>query len=109
MVLEEIEKSRFAQINGKKYYISDGIVSLHFFYPYLHEIVQFKRDEKQKFETFSQEEKHKLIQMKKFSLEKDTRISLYRSILQQKPTFYHLGSLNFSQTTRTYILNGFWQ
>ena len=68
-------------------------------------------------EPFLQEEKYKLIQMENFVLEKNTGISLYRIILQQKPKFYHLDSskrsvennqnTNFSQTTRSYILNGF--
>ena len=48
MVLEKIEKSKFAQINDKRYYFSDRIVSLSFFQPYLHETVQLKRDKKQK-------------------------------------------------------------
>ena len=113
MVLEEIEKSKFAQINDKRYYFSDRIVSLPFSHPY------FKIDKKQKIESLLQVEKHKLVQVEKISLEKSTRISLYRSILQQKPTLYYLDSLkrsiennrniNFSQTTRSYILNGFWQ
>ena len=30
MVLEEIEKSKFAQINNKRYYFSNGTVSLPF-------------------------------------------------------------------------------
>ena len=74
MVPEEIEKSKFAQINGKRYYFSDGIVSLPFSHPYLHEIVQFKRDKKQTIKLFLQEEKHKLTQMEKFSLKKSTGI-----------------------------------
>ena len=67
---------------------------------------------------FLKEEKHKLIQMEKFALEKNARTSLYKSILQQKPTFYHLDllkrsveinqNINFSQIT-SYILNGFLQ
>ena len=74
---------------------------------------------KQKTETFLQQEKRKLIQMEKFVVEKNKRILIYISILQQKPTFYHLNSLkrsaenneniNFSQNTRSYILNGFWK
>ena len=61
--------------------------------------------------------KNKLIQMEKFAVEKNKIVSIYRSILQQKPTFYHLNSLkrsvenneniNFTQNTRSYILNGF--
>ena len=33
MVLEEIKKSKFTQINDKRYYLSDGIVSLPFAHP----------------------------------------------------------------------------
>ena len=35
MVLEEIEKSKFARINDKRYYFSDGVVSLSVFPPLL--------------------------------------------------------------------------
>ena len=82
-------------------------------------LFNLKETKNKKSDSFLQEEKHKLIQMEKFSPEKNTRISLYRSILQQKPTYYHLDllkrsiennqNINFSQTTRSYILNGFWQ
>ena len=34
--------------------------------------------------------------MEKFSVEKNDRISLYRGISQQKPTFFHLGLLKRS-------------
>ena len=57
--------------------------------------------------------------MEKFAVEKNKRILIYRSILQQKPTFYHLNllkrsaknneNINFSQNIRSYILNGFWK
>ena len=38
MVLEQVEKSKFAQINDKRYCFSDGIVSLPFLHPFLDEI-----------------------------------------------------------------------
>ena len=74
MILEEIEKSKFVQINDKRYYFSDGIVSLPFSHPYLLDIVQFKRDKKRKLESLLQEEKHKLIQMEKYVVEKSNSI-----------------------------------
>lgn len=46
MILEEIENSKVVKINEKRYYFSDGIVSLPFLHPYLHDIVQFKIDKK---------------------------------------------------------------
>ena len=63
-------------------------MSLRYFDPYLLDIVQFKRDKKQKIELFLQEEKHKLIQMEKYAVGKNSRISIKRSISQQKPTFF---------------------
>ena len=57
--------------------------------------------------------------MGKFAAQKNKIVSIYRSILQQKPTFYHLRllkrsaenneNINFSQNTRSYILIGFWK
>ena len=51
-------------------------------YPSLLKIVKFKREKQQKTETFSQQEKHKLIQMETFDVKKNRRISIYRSIRQ---------------------------
>ena len=59
MVLEEIEKSKFVQINDKRYYFSDGIVSLPFSHALLHESNQLKKKKKkknQKIELYLQEE-----------------------------------------------------
>ena len=47
MILEETEKSKFAQVNGKRYYFSDGIASLPFSHSFLKEI-DFKREKKAK-------------------------------------------------------------
>ena len=44
MVLEEIEKSKFSQINDERYYFSDDIVSLPFSHPVLMDINKFKRE-----------------------------------------------------------------
>ena len=57
MILQEIEKPKFAQINDKRYNFSNGTMSLPFSHPYLYEIVKFKRDKKQKIEAFLQQEK----------------------------------------------------
>ena len=58
-MLEEIGKSKFAQINDKRYYFSDWIVSLPFSHPFLLANVKFKREKKQKIKTFLQQEKYK--------------------------------------------------
>ena len=48
MVFKEIEKSKFAQVNNKGYYFSNRFVSLSFSHPFLKEIVDLKREEKQR-------------------------------------------------------------
>ena len=48
MFLDKVEKSKFAQINDKRYYFEDGIASLLFSHPFLTEIVNYKRKKKQK-------------------------------------------------------------
>ena len=52
MVLEKIEKSKFAQINDKTYYFSDGIVSSQFSHPFVKEIVNFKSEKSKKLRRF---------------------------------------------------------
>ena len=52
MILESVEKSKFAQINDKKYYFEDGIISLLFSHPYLNEISKYKQNKEQKVESW---------------------------------------------------------
>ena len=99
MVLEEVEKFKFAQVNDKRCYFSDVIVSLPFSHSLLSEIVEFNERN-----------------MEKKAVLKNHRLSLLRNILLQKPTYYQLDSLkrrfenneniNFTQSMRSYILNG---
>ena len=46
MVLKQVEKSKFAQINDKRYYFSDGIALLSFSHPFLDEINQIENRQK---------------------------------------------------------------
>ena len=48
MHLQEVKKCIFAQINDKRYYFEDGIVSLPFSHPRLLEIVKYKAEKKSK-------------------------------------------------------------
>ena len=71
MVLGEMEKSKFAQINDKRYYFSNGIVFIPFSHPFLLEIVKIKRERKKtkKLKHFYNK-KNKLIPMAKFAIDK---------------------------------------
>ena len=67
MVLKKTEKPKFSQINGKRCYFSDGIVSLPLSHPVLTNINKFKIKKQQKIESFLLVEKHRLIQREKYA------------------------------------------
>ena len=48
MHLQEVKKCKFAQVNDKRYYFEDGIVSLSFSHPSLLEIVKYKAEKETK-------------------------------------------------------------
>ena len=57
IILETIEKCKFAQMNDKRYYFEDGIISLPFYHPYLNEINEQKTNKKEKIENWILKEK----------------------------------------------------
>ena len=70
MPLKEIEKSKFAQISDKRYYFSDGIVSLSFSHLFLKEIIHFKREKSKKLRRFYNRKNTNLFRWKNLQLEK---------------------------------------
>lgn len=64
MVLEEVPKSKFAQINDKRYFFS-GIALFPFSHPYLEEIIYYKKKKNKKIEKYIQSKKNNLSKLKK--------------------------------------------
>ena len=113
-----IQKPKFAQINDKRFYFSDGIVSLPFSHPSLKALLSYKAQNGQPIKKYIVEEKQKLLKMEHLALQQNERLRMLRNILSQNVTYYHLNSvkrsfedqnINFSQTTRNYILYSFWK
>ena len=50
--MQGVNKSKFAQINGKRYYFEDGIISLPFSHISLLEIVHYKLEKKLRVESY---------------------------------------------------------
>lgn len=50
MVLEKVQKLKFALIKDKRYYFSDGVISLPFSQPYLCNVIEYKDNKKEKAE-----------------------------------------------------------
>lgn len=73
MVKKAIMKTKFSQLNDKRFYFADGVVSLPYGHPSLKEIDKFKKEKDQKIEKYFWEQKERLLKMEKNTLKKNTK------------------------------------
>lgn len=66
-------KTKFSQLNDKRFYFADGVVSLPYGHPSLKEIDKFKKEKDQKLEKYFWEQKERLLKMEKNTLKKNTK------------------------------------
>ena len=113
MEMKSVSKIQFGQLNDKKFYFSNGLVSLPYGHPSLDEL----RKEKHKYRDI-----HKVIQTKKDDfllkeskiLENISRLNILRQIFAERPILYKLNSdTEFIspgwKTTKELIKNGSWK
>ena len=111
MTMTSVNKVRFARLNDKRYYFSDGIVSLPFSHPTLNKVRKYKKS-LPKIHTVIQKEKDKILDLENAVVNNNERVRILRSIFSQPITYYNLKTNKcFSAnkfdytTTRDYILN----
>ena len=90
MQMKSVIKVQFGKLNDKRFYFSNGLISLPFGHPYLEEL----RKEKQRHRAI-----HKVIQEKKYDFLKEES-----KVLQNHPIFNVLKQI-FSQNPMSYELN----
>ena len=103
MIMTSINKVKFASLNDKRYYFSDGIVSLPFGHPSLREIIEYKK---------SLEEIHNVIEDEKFKILKEEnkivnsieRLRILRSIYSQPVTYFTIKQIDCLFLLKTIIL-----
>ena len=115
MAMTSVNKVQFASLNNKRYYFSDGILSLPFGHPSLKEVRDYKKS-LPKIHTRIAYEKDKILQYENRVVNDNERLRILRSISQ--PITYHTLKTNvcysgknkkFDYTpTRDYILNSQW-
>lgn len=66
-------KTKFSQLNDKRFYFADGVVSLPYGHPSLKQIDKFKIEKDQKIEKYFWEQKERLLKMEKNTLKKNTK------------------------------------
>ena len=116
MTMTSVNKVQFASLNDKRYYFSDGIVSLPFGHPSLNEVRDYKKS-LSKIHAVIANEKDKILLLENEVVNDNERLRILRSIFSQPITYYTLKTNNrycgknkkFDYTTtRDYILNSHW-
>ena len=113
MQMKSVCKVQFGQLNDKRFYFSNGILSLPFGHPYLEDL----RKEKNKYRnihTVIQSKKDKFLKEESKVIQKIQRLNILKQIYSQIPLLYELNSdtkfiTSGWKTTKEYIKNGSWK
>ena len=79
MIMTSVNKVKFASLNNKRYYGSDGIVSLLFGHPPLNEVREYKNS-LPKIHIVIEQEKDQILFLENNTFAKNERLRLLRSI-----------------------------
>ena len=100
MTTHKIKKSKFSQLNDKRFYFPNAIVSLPFGHLALREIDEYKKDKGQRIEKYFWTEKEKLLELGKTALKNTPRINFLNNILEQIPKIVHVDCAKFDRNTK---------
>ena len=87
--MTSVNKVQFARLNDKRYYFSDGIVSLPFGHPALNKVREYKKSFP-KIHTVFQKEKDEILKGENAVVNNNERLRILRSIFSQPITYYNL-------------------
>ena len=113
MQMKGVSSIQFGQLNDKRFYFCNGIISL----PYGHPALENIRQEKHKYRVI-----HKVIQDKKWDFLKEEakvlrnipRLNILNQVFQQTPKLYLLNSTTdfdknqIQKSTKEYIKGNYW-
>ena len=83
MTTHKIVMTKFLQLNDKRFYFPNAIISLPFGHNSLTELDTFKKNKGQRIEWYFLKEKEKLLELEKKTLEKCPRLNFLNNILLQ--------------------------
>ena len=115
MKMKTVAKVKFARLNDKRYYFSDGIISLPFGHPLLTKVREYKK-QLTKIHEQIEKEKETILKYENEAVVKNERLRTLRCILSQPLVYYNLNSHKLTDikrgfkyvTTKDYILNSHW-
>ena len=116
MTMTSVNKVKFASLNDKRYYFSDGIVSLPFGHPSLNTVREYKKSFS-KIHAVIAKEKNEILKLENVAVNDNERLRILRTIFSQPISYFTLKTnrrflattKKFDYTTtRQYILNSQW-
>ena len=115
MKMTTVNKVKFARLNDKRYYFSDGIVSLPFGHILLEKARQYKK-QLTKIHQQIDNEKDAILQLENEAVMQNERLRILRCIFSQPLVYFDLHSHQLTEvkrafkfaTTKDYILNSHW-
>ena len=115
MKMTTVCKAKFARLNDKRYYFSDGIVSLPFGHSLLDKVRNYKK-QLTKIHEQIEKEKETILKYENEAVMKNGRLRVLRCIFSQPLVYYDLYSHKMTKvkrlfkyvTTKDYLLNSHW-
>ena len=99
MTTHKIVKTKFSQLNNKRFYFPSGILSLPFGHLSLTEIDSHKKSKGQRIEKYFWCEKENLLSLEKKALLATPRLNVLNTILLQKPKIVSVDCTKFDRNT----------
>ena len=100
MSMYSIKKNKFSQLNDKRFYFPNAIVSVPFGHFSLAEIDEYKKDKGQRIEKYFWTDKEKLLELEKKAIDKIPRICFLNHILEQIPKIVSVNCTKFDRNTK---------
>ena len=100
MTTHKITKTKFSQLNYKKFYFPNGILSLSFGHLSLNELDEYKRNKGQRIEKYFWTEKEKLLELEKKALKACPRLDFLNDILLQVPKIVCVDCTKFDKNAK---------
>ena len=90
MTTHKITKTKFSQLNDKRFHFPNGILSLPFGHSSLNEIDEYKKNKGQRTEKYFWTEKEKLLELENSALKNCPRLDFLKNILLQVPKIVNI-------------------
>ena len=94
-----IKNKKISQLNDKRFYFSNAVVSQPFGLLSLTDIDKYKKSKGQRIEKYFWTEKEKLLELERIALKNCSRIDYLNNILDQVPKIVNINSDKFDTNT----------